>query len=148
MDSPSADMTERMAKRLSARLKGGEVIELVGDLGSGKTTFVRGLAAGLNSRDVVASPSFTISKVYRAGALAIHHFDFYRLREAGVMANELAESAGDPGVITVVEWADIVQHVLPACRLTVRFTPQADGVRRLTFQCPNALHYAVERLDH
>jgi tRNA threonylcarbamoyladenosine biosynthesis protein TsaE len=132
--STSSEQTEQLAERLGRALKGGEVIELVSDLGGGKTTFVRGLARGAGSTDKVASPTFTISKVYNTKRFAIHHFDFYRLGEAGIVANELAEVAGDPNVVVVVEWGDVARHVLPADRLTITITQNAEGVRTLTFK--------------
>lgn len=129
-------------------LKGGEVIELVSDLGGGKTTFTRGLVRGMGSEDKVASPTFTISKLYQAKGLEVHHFDFYRLGEAGIIADELAEVATDPTAVAVVEWGGVVQHVLPANRLTITFRPDPDGVRTLTFSCPNALNYLLEAVKN
>jgi tRNA threonylcarbamoyladenosine biosynthesis protein TsaE len=125
-------------------LKGGEVIELASDLGGGKTTFVRGLARGAGSHDKVASPTFTISKMYVTDGYEIHHFDFYRLNDAGIVADELAEVAGDPHVVVVVEWGDVVQHVLPETRLTVRFKQTPTGERELTFTAPTELNYLLE----
>ena len=142
----SAEETERLAEKLGAVLKGGEVIELVSDLGGGKTTFTRGLVRALGSSDKVASPTFTISKVYDAGHLQVHHFDFYRLPEAGIIADELAEVAGDPQTITLVEWADVVQHVLPADRLTITITQTPEGNRQLDFQGPETVNYLVEAI--
>jgi tRNA threonylcarbamoyladenosine biosynthesis protein TsaE len=142
--STSAEQTQALAEKLGAALRGGEVIELVSDLGGGKTTFTRGLVKGLGSDDVVASPTFTISKVYDAGQLQVHHFDFYRLAEPGIIADELAEVAGDPGIVTVVEWADVVQHVLPEDRLQLAIRQQPNGDRELTFSYPEDLAYLVE----
>jgi tRNA threonylcarbamoyladenosine biosynthesis protein TsaE len=140
----TAEETERLAAKIGSSLKGGEVIELVSDLGGGKTTFTRGLVQGLGSDDKVASPTFTISKMYVAGDKHVHHFDFYRLHEPGIIADELAEVAGDPQAITLVEWADVVQHVLPARRLTVKITQTPEGDRELTLSCPQELAYMVE----
>lgn len=125
------------------------MIELVSDLGGGKTTFTRGLARGAGSTDTVASPTFTISKVYHTKKkhLQIHHFDFYRLQEAGLIADELAEVAGDEQTVTVVEWADVVQHVLPGDRLTIAIQQLPDGSRQLTFSCPKKLHYLLEAVQ-
>lgn len=144
--SISSEQTEQLALRLGKHLRGGEVIELVSDLGGGKTTFTRGLAEGLGSTDTVASPTFTISKVYKAGELEMHHFDFYRLQEPGIIADELAEVVGDPHVVVVVEWADAVRHVLPASRLTVTFerTPNNSDERALTFTTSEDLFYLIE----
>jgi tRNA threonylcarbamoyladenosine biosynthesis protein TsaE len=121
----SAD-TERLGEALGNLLKGREIIELRSDLGGGKTTFVRGLARGAGSRDRVASPTFTLNKIYRAPHLEIHHFDFYRLSEPGVVSDQLEESLQNSRVITVVEWSKIVEDVLPKDRLTIEFKPVAD----------------------
>lgn len=128
-------------------MKGGEVIELISDLGGGKTTFVRGLARGAKSQDKVASPSFTISKVYKTARFEIHHFDFYRLHEAGIMADELAEIAGDPAIVVVVEWADVVQHVLPNDRLSITIQQTPTGERQITCTAPEELNYLLESLQ-
>lgn len=125
------------------RLRGGEMIELIGDLGSGKTAFVRGLVRGMGSDDQVRSPSFTLSNQYRAGKLTLHHFDFYRLKEPGIMARELAEILEDPHAIVVVEWGGIAEAILPQDRLTVRIRPTGDTSRQFQFSCPNNLKYLV-----
>ncbi|HUS26024.1 MAG TPA: tRNA (adenosine(37)-N6)-threonylcarbamoyltransferase complex ATPase subunit type 1 TsaE [Nevskiaceae bacterium] len=143
-NSTSSEQTEQLGQRLGKALKGGEVIELASDLGGGKTTFVRGLARGAGSTDKVSSPTFTISKVYRAGSFHIHHFDFYRLGEAGIIGDELAEEMGSPGNIVVVEWANVVEHMLPYDRLTITFEQTTEGHRRLTFSCPVSLQYLLE----
>lgn len=108
---------------------------------------MRGLAAGLGSTDNVSSPTFTLSKVYEAGKLQIHHFDFYRLGQAGIMADELAEVLGAPHIVTVVEWGDVVQHVLPAERLTIRISLTPEGDRQLHFRAPSSLAYIVEAMQ-
>ncbi len=137
------------------------MVELIGDLGAGKTTFVRGLARGAGSTDHVASPTFTISRVYEADRslqkdgmqnpndppLAIHHFDFYRLHEPGIIADELAEVVHDRHIVTVVEWADVVQHVLPAKRLTVQIEQSSPDTRRFTFRAPEALGYLLQAMN-
>lgn len=130
-------------ERLGARLRGGEVIELVGDVGAGKTTLVKGMGEGLRVDDDVQSPSFTISRVYAArDGLELHHYDFYRLSDAGVMSFELAESVTDSKAITIVEWADTVQDVLPPerCRIDIAYTPDGVG-RKLTLTVPDTLAY-------
>lgn len=122
-------------------MRGGEVVELVSDVGGGKTTFVRGLAKGMGSSDKVASPSFTLSREYRAGELTMFHFDFYRLNDPGIVANELAEVVGDPQAVVVVEWADIVEDVLPDERLTIHISSIDDTEREFRFSCPESLRY-------
>ncbi len=145
--SDDSDKTEQIAAIVGRALKGGEVIELVSDLGGGKTTFVRGLAHGVGSKDRVASPTFTISKVYDCPDFQIHHFDFYRLPDAGLMANELSDVVGDPAIVTVVEWADAVKHVLSDDRLHIAIKQLPNGDRELTFSVPAALQYLVKELQ-
>jgi len=118
--------------KLGAFLKGGEIVELVGDVGAGKTTLAKGIAAGMGIDEDVQSPSFTISRVYDGlGGLHLAHYDFYRLHDAGIMANELHETAHDPKAVTVIEWAEIVSGVLPIDRLTIRLTSPDEQVRRV-----------------
>lgn len=128
----SEQETRVLGETLGLLLKGGEVIELVGDVGAGKTTFVKGLALGLGIDEDVQSPSFTISRVYDArDNLQLAHYDFYRLNDAGIMADELTETTQDPESITVIEWADIVEGVLPERRLRITFTAPTETSRRL-----------------
>lgn len=140
----NAEETESIAHKIGAQLRGGEVIELVSDLGGGKTTFTRGLARGAGSQDAVASPTFTINRIYRAPHFDINHFDFYRLDDPGVMADELAELIDDPQIVTVVEWADSVQHVLPDQRLKVTIKQTPEGDRDLTISGSRDIAYLLE----
>ena len=144
LKTTSAEATEETAAKLGANLQGGEVIELVSDLGGGKTTFVRGLARGFGSSDRVGSPTFTVSKVYKAGSKELHHFDFYRLPEAGVVAHELHDLLNDSEIVVVVEWGGAVRHVLPEQRLRVEFTRTGDDSRQLIFEAPDPLAYLLE----
>ena len=140
------EQTLALANALGHKLRGGEVIELVSDLGGGKTTFVRGLAAGMGSTDRVSSPSFTLTNQYQAGDLTLQHFDFYRLNEPGIMRDELAEVVADPKTVTVVEWAGIVDDVLPAERLTIGISATTETGRQFQLTYPNSLSYLVEQL--
>lgn len=129
----SEQETKALAERLGALLSGGEVFELIGDVGAGKTTFVKGLGKGLAINDDIQSPSFTISRIYEArDGLQLVHYDFYRLQDPGIMANELQEVVHDPTVITVVEWADIIEGVLPDRKITLTFEAPSDQSRRIT----------------
>lgn len=124
----------RLGALVGSRLKGGECIELISDLGGGKTAFVRGLAKGAGSPDQVASPSFTIMRVYRAPNFEIHHYDLYRLEETGVVGEELGESLADPAVCTIIEWAGLSQHQLPADRLSLEIVVSSPDQRILKFK--------------
>lgn len=125
--------TKDLAMKIGSSLKGGEVFELVGDVGAGKTTFVKGLAKGLAIEDDIQSPSFTISRLYDArDGLQLVHYDFYRLTEPGIMANEVAEMIRDEKTVTVIEWADIVEGVLLENRYTIRFESPSEDVRSIS----------------
>ncbi len=108
---------------------------------------MRGLARGATSDDKVASPTFTISKVYKTANFEIHHFDFYRLHEGGIVADELAELIGDEKIVVLVEWGDVVQHVLPQRRVTISFKQTPDGDREVTVQSHPDFAYLIEALQ-
>jgi tRNA threonylcarbamoyladenosine biosynthesis protein TsaE len=146
IDSTSSVQTERLAEQLGAKLRGSEVIELVSDLGGGKTTFTRGLVRGAGSTDKVASPTFTISRQYQASGFTIVHFDFYRLGEAGIVGDELAEVIADSGYVTVVEWGDVVHDVLPEQRLRVQIQQTGENERHIVITYPPKLSYLMEKL--
>jgi tRNA threonylcarbamoyladenosine biosynthesis protein TsaE len=125
--------TRAVAEKLGSLLRGAEIIELVGDVGAGKTTFVKGLAEGLGVDETVQSPSFTINRLYEArDDLHLAHYDFYNLADAGIMKHELAETLQDPATITVIEWGNIVEGILPEDRLTIRLESPTETSRKLT----------------
>jgi tRNA threonylcarbamoyladenosine biosynthesis protein TsaE len=136
-----------LAERIGQNLKGGEVIELASDLGGGKTTFVRGLARGINSNDQVSSPTFTLSNVYAGSQFTLHHFDFYRLAEPGIMREELQEILEDANNVTVIEWAEIVHNVLPSERLTIHIKATGELSRHYTLVTPKNRAYMIEGLS-
>ncbi|RWZ78261.1 MAG: tRNA (adenosine(37)-N6)-threonylcarbamoyltransferase complex ATPase subunit type 1 TsaE [Candidatus Microsaccharimonas sossegonensis] len=136
----SVQEMQSFGENIGRLLQGGEVIELAGDVGAGKTTFVKGLARGLEIDEDVQSPSFTISRVYTArNALQLAHYDFYRLNDAGIMASELSETTTDPKSITVIEWAEIVEDILPEHRLRITFTAPTETSRTLVLDGPEII---------
>jgi len=147
--STSSAETERLGELLGKHLRGSEVIELRSDLGGGKTTFVRGLVRGVGSQANVTSPTFTLSRIYKAKNFEIHHFDFYRLNDAGILADQLAESINDNKTVVVVEWADIVKNVLPSNRVSVEFKPTANDPdeRQITINYPPAAEPVIARVE-
>lgn len=118
-------------------------MELVSDLGGGKTAFVKGLVRGAGSSDRVSSPSFTLSNIYETPELTLHHYDFYRLDDPGIMRQEIGEVLADDRSVVLVEWGAIVEDVLPAERLTVRLTPTGQTGRRLDFAFPARYNYLL-----
>ena len=109
--SLSSNQTEQIASDIAAKLRGGEIITLDGDLGAGKTAFVRGLARGLGIGDRVVSPTFTIVNEYTHGRIPLFHFDVYRLGSADELYDIGWEDYLLRGGIIVVEWADIVSEI-------------------------------------
>jgi len=113
----------------------------------GKTTFVRGLAKGLETTDHVGSPTFTINRVYHCrDGLELQHFDFYRLDHAGVVAHELSEVVDDPKTVVAIEWGDVVKDSLPARRLEVTLERSADDEEKriITVKYPSEYEYVLE----
>ena len=144
----SSAETERLGQAMGRLLNPPAVLELCSDLGGGKTTFVRGLVKGLGSADRVSSPTFTLNKIYKAKNFKIHHFDFYRLPEPGVVSDQLKESLQSSRVITVVEWSDIVRNVLPNDRITINFSPSPNSSdeRLIEFTLPSSKLKIIEKL--
>lgn len=104
---------------------------------------MKGLALGAGSKDVVRSPSFTLSNEYKAGELTLHHFDFYRLDDPGILKQEVAEILDGPETVAIIEWAGILEDVLSAQRLTVTIKPTGESSRGITFTYPEELQYLI-----
>ena len=102
--SKSIEDTNNLAKRLADTLEGGEIILLSGDLGAGKTTFTKGLAAALGVQDEVTSPTFTIMNVYEDGKFKLNHLDMYRIEREEDLYEIGVEEAMTEDTITVIEW--------------------------------------------
>lgn len=130
--SRSEQETQRLAADLARQVKPGDILCLFGDLGSGKTTFVKGLASGLaiNPRDV-NSPTFVLLNIYD-GKLPLYHFDFYRLQHpeeiAAIGYDEFLFGSG----VAVVEWSERFGPFLPAQRLELRFDYAGTTGREIT----------------
>ena len=128
----SEDEMKAFGKAIGVLLHGGEVIELIGDVCSGKTTLTKGIAISLGISEYIQSPSFTISRTYQGrNHITLAHYDFYRLDDAGIMANELNEVASDPNTVTIIEWAGIVEGVLPSDRLSIQIIAPTETSREL-----------------
>jgi tRNA threonylcarbamoyladenosine biosynthesis protein TsaE len=139
-----ADRTLRLGESIGAKLKGGEIVELVGDIGSGKTTFVKGIAKGAGITELVHSPSFTISNEYKAEKLTIYHYDFHRLNDPGLMRLELAEILNDPNSVVIIEWADVVKDVLPESHLSISIRPVSEDSREFKFVYPEQMTKLIQ----
>lgn len=132
-----AAATEALGCAIGAQLRGGELIHLAGELGAGKTTFTRGLLAGLaGDASEVASPTYTYLHTYRSGRLVLHHADLYRLRGR---ADDLGleEFLSDGGVL-VVEWPDRCPD-LGVMPMTIAFSYEGTEGERRTVVLPAVL---------
>ena len=124
---------KQLGEAIGRSVSGGEVLELVGDIGAGKTTLTKGIARALGINEPVQSPTFTISRVYDSPkGLRLAHYDFYRLGEAGIMGDEIREAMDDDSVV-VVEWAGTVDDDLPKDRLVVKITTISEEERLVEF---------------
>ena len=128
----STEAMQEFGEQLGSALKGGEVIELIGDIGAGKTTLTKGIGKALQVDDDVQSPTFTLSRVYESpSGITLAHYDFYSLHDPGVLRMELAEMTTGKHNVTVIEWADVVADVLPSDRLQITIRATADDARIL-----------------
>lgn len=119
--SHSASETIACGRKLARRLAPGTVVALTGDLGSGKTTLVKGIASGLGVRDrrQVHSPTFVIFHIYK-GRFPLYHFDLYRLeKESDLDAIGIDEFLSDPSAVSVIEWADRIPSVFKRSKVRV-----------------------------
>ena len=124
---------KQLGEAIGRSVSGSEVLELVGDIGAGKTTLTKGIAQALGINEPVQSPTFTISRVYDSPkGLRLVHYDFYRLSEAGIMGDEIREAMDDDSVV-VVEWAGAVGDDLPKDRLVVKITTISEEERLVEF---------------
>ncbi|HVT90591.1 MAG TPA: tRNA (adenosine(37)-N6)-threonylcarbamoyltransferase complex ATPase subunit type 1 TsaE [Tepidisphaeraceae bacterium] len=131
-ESKSVEQTESIAAEIAKTLSGGECIALYGELGAGKTQFVRGLVQGLNGNArSVSSPTFVLLNLYDSGRLKLFHLDAYRVHGAedfeAIGFTELLEQGG----VVVVEWAERVEKLLPVHRRNIRISTIDEQSRRI-----------------
>jgi tRNA threonylcarbamoyladenosine biosynthesis protein TsaE len=130
-ESSSPDETRGIGERLAARLRPGDVVACIGELGAGKTCFIQGLARGLGVTSVVTSPTFVLVNQYR-GRLPVYHLDAYRTLSLTELVDIGVEEMLHGDGITVVEWADKLLPLLPVRTITVAITGLGDEPRRIT----------------
>jgi tRNA threonylcarbamoyladenosine biosynthesis protein TsaE len=123
-----------MGRQFAKDLETGSVLALKGDLGSGKTIFVKGLVAGLRSRADVTSPTFTILREYREGRLPVYHFDFFRLEDRQSIARLGLDDYFFGDGVSVIEWADRFPEFIPQEARWILFEIKSENQRAITFQ--------------
>ena len=129
----SKEETMQLAKSIADKLPNGITLTFSGDLGAGKTTFVRGLAEGLGITEVVQSPTFNIMKIYLKGKRPLIHIDAYRLADIDTDIG-LDEYIGYETGITVIEWPMYIEKLIPDFSIEVEITNLGDDNRQLKFK--------------
>lgn len=133
--STSPAITRELAEELAGRIAPNAVLALHGELGSGKTCFVQGIAHGLNIYQPVTSPTFTIINEYR-GKLPLYHMDLFRMNSSDEVLALGFEEYIESGGITAIEWPERAADILPARTLHIRFeTTGRENERKITFSC-------------
>jgi tRNA threonylcarbamoyladenosine biosynthesis protein TsaE len=132
--SNSPAETEAIGRQLAQRIDVGAVLALKGELGSGKTLFVKGLVAGLGSSADVTSPTFTIAHEYRGGRLPVYHFDFFRLEDSQSLARLGLDDYFFGDGLSVIEWADRFPEFIPEQARRILFEIKSETQRAITFK--------------
>lgn len=127
--SNSLNDTQKFAEDFAAKLKVGDVLCMYGDLGAGKTAFVQGLAKGLFVTDYVNSPTFTIVNEYE-GKIPLYHFDVYRISDSFEMYDIGFDEYIDGDGICVIEWAELIEDILPLQYYKITITKEDDADKR------------------
>ncbi|MGM9997940.1 MAG: tRNA (adenosine(37)-N6)-threonylcarbamoyltransferase complex ATPase subunit type 1 TsaE [Candidatus Bruticola sp.] len=147
----SSSETESWGERLSALLRPADVIAFYGDLGAGKTTFVRGLARAAGAREQVSSPTFVLMHIYE-GRLPIYHFDAYRLQNGQELLNIGAEEYIGTDGVACIEWSERTEELLPSDCLRLKIYYRTDlgpEGRELVFESDGGRgQEIVEALKH
>jgi tRNA threonylcarbamoyladenosine biosynthesis protein TsaE len=134
-ETHSVEQTESLGESLAAELQGGDVVCLHGNLGAGKTAWVKGLARGLGARLEATSPTFTLINEY-PGARPLYHFDLYRLNRAAELEDLGYEEYFYSTGISVVEWAEKAAALMPARHWDITFDITGENDRRIRIVPP------------
>jgi len=130
--------TRKFGRELAAKLKPGDVIALIGDLGTGKTTLTKSIAEGLGITEMITSPTFTIVQEYTEGRLPLYHFDVYRLNDPEEMYELGYEEYFFGQGVCVVEWADRVMELIPEGSIVIRIeygTREEERIYDIEYTC-------------
>ncbi|MEY2542550.1 MAG: tRNA threonylcarbamoyladenosine biosynthesis protein TsaE [Verrucomicrobiota bacterium] len=124
--------TEAFGRQCAENLKPGDVLALTGDLGSGKTQFVKGLAAGLGATTAATSPTFTLIHEYSGGRFPIYHFDFFRVEDRHSAERLGLDDYFFGDGVSVIEWADRFPDLIPETARWIAFEAKSDTQRAIT----------------
>jgi len=112
--------TKNFGAELAGKLKPGDIIALIGDLGTGKTTLTKSIAEGLGITEMITSPTFTIVQEYPDGRLPLYHFDVYRICDLEEMYELGYEEYFFGKGVCVIEWADLIEELIPEDSIVIR----------------------------
>ena len=137
IETRSPEETHRFGVKLGREAKAGEVYTLIGDLGVGKTLFTQGFAEGLEIKEPISSPTFTIIQEYEEGRLPFYHFDVYRIGDV----EEMEEVGFDDYIsgrgVSLIEWSNLIEEILPERRTEIcieKDLEQGFEYRRITVE--------------
>jgi tRNA threonylcarbamoyladenosine biosynthesis protein TsaE len=130
--SNSPNETESFGRQFAGAVVPGDVLALKGDLGSGKTQFVKGLAAGLGAKTTATSPTFTLIHEYAGGRLPIYHFDFFRIEDPRAVERLGFDEYFFGDGVSVIEWADRFPDLIPKDARWVSFETKSETQRAIT----------------
>lgn len=135
MITHSREETIQLAEQLARGLQKGDVLALYGDLGSGKTTFTKGIGRGLGVKDVrhINSPTFVLIKEYET-RIPMYHLDLYRLDNLGDIEDICVEEYIYGDGVAIVEWAEKIKDILPEKHIAVKFTIKGDEEREIEIE--------------
>lgn len=132
--------TQHLGAALSKQLQPNDVLVLLGDMGAGKSEFVRGVARGLGITGYVTSPTFTILQVHEGGRLPLYHFDWYRLNDAEELYELSMDEYLQNGGVAAVEWPSRAEEALPETYLSVALSPLDENARQITLTPVGGFH--------
>lgn len=139
IETLSPEETEAFGRRLAAAASPGDIICLNGELGVGKTVFVKGFSEGLGITEPVVSPTFTILQEYREGRLPMYHFDVYRIEDPSEMEEVGIDEYFYGDGVCLIEWAGLIAELIPrgASRILIEKDPsKGDDYRKITLYRP------------
>lgn len=125
--SESEENTIKLGERVAKQLKKGDIVALSGDLGTGKTAFVKGLAQGFGIDEYITSPTFTLVHSYKGSGFNLHHFDVYRVSDEDELFEIGFEEYLYEEDICVIEWADLIPNLIPSHSIWIYFERTVNG---------------------
>lgn len=130
--SNSTEETESFGRQVAGAIKPGDVLALTGELGSGKTQFVKGVVAGLGAATIATSPTFTLIHEYSGGRFPVYHFDFFRIEDPRAAERLGLEEYFFGDGVSIVEWADKFPDLIPGNARWMSFETRSETQRAIT----------------